>query len=89
MKKLSKIIMTAEEKTILAEFFESHTYKIFKKHLIDAAHIELRDMALWGDPKDGHRLSNLQGQAARLTAIHGTLKKVHKEEGDKDAKSRK
>lgn len=72
------------ERLILSEGFESDFYKVLRKYYIEAERLEIAKRALYAP--DWDQVKYLQGQADSLKQLHQQLKKIHKEEGQKEAK---
>jgi len=73
-----------KDRMMLREFFETDYYKIFKKHLLDQQQLDFAQQSAWASNME--QLKFIQGGIAALREIHLELKKLHKEEVDKEAK---
>lgn len=73
--------LSASDKALLNDFYESPVYKVFYEHFLQGEWDQIAKRSL--QAMDMLQLKHLQGQANALQQIHQELKKIHKEEGAK------
>lgn len=72
--------ISEKDKAVLADFYESATYQVFKKFFIDNGQIVLAKKALFSTEEV--KLQS-QGRVLQLKDIHDTLAEINKKENKK------
>jgi hypothetical protein len=70
--------LSPKEKALLADFYESEYYKIFKKHFIENGQILLAQNGVISPDWDG--VNQHKGAIVVLKNIHEELRRISKEE---------
>lgn len=76
--------LSPSDRLVLSELFESDSYKLLHKHFLLGEWEAIARRAL--QATDYPHLQYLKGQASALQQLHAELKKINKEEHQKEAK---
>lgn len=74
--------LSASDKALLNDFYESPTWKIFHDHFLEGEWDQIAKRSL--QAPDMLMLKHLQGQADALKQINSEMRRIHKEEGAKN-----